>query len=206
MIDINLIRKKPEWVKEQVAKRNDSSPIDEIMTADMRRREILLEVEELRRQRNAASKLIGRQMGSLKKLEGELKRVKAGGSGRSLADIQAEVQKAEAAVEAAKAGPRLIGDQIAILDAELRDVEATFNEGMLWVPNMPDPSTPVGPDETYNVIHEPQGAPEPTFNFEPKPHWDLGTALDIIDFDRGVKMSGSRFYLLKSKAHVCSVL
>ncbi len=200
MIDINLIRKKPEWVKEQIAKRNDSSPIDEILAADKRRREILLEVEELRRQRNAASKLIGRQMGNLKKLEAELKRVKDGvGNGRSIAEIRVEVRQAETAVEAAKAEPRLIGDQITVLDAELREVETAFNEGMLWVPNMPDLSTPVGPDETYNVIHEPQGAPEPTFDFEPKPHWDLGTALDIIDFDRGVKMSGSRFYLLKKQ-------
>ncbi len=65
MLDINLIREKPAWVKEQVAKRNQTAPIDEILADDGRRREILQEVEELRRQRNESSKQIGRWMGSL---------------------------------------------------------------------------------------------------------------------------------------------
>ena len=68
---------------------------------------------------------------------------------------------------------------------------------MLWVPNIPHESVPVGPDESHNVAHEPQGAPCRQFDFEPKPHWELGPELDIIDFERGVKFSGSRFYLLK---------
>ena len=72
MLDINIIREKPEWVKEQIAKLNDSAPIDEILAADARRREILQEVEELRRQRNESSKQIGRWMGSLKKMQADL--------------------------------------------------------------------------------------------------------------------------------------
>jgi seryl-tRNA synthetase len=198
MLDINLIREKPEWVKEQVAKRNDASPIDEIVAGDARRREILQEVEELRRQRNEASKQIGRAMGELKKKEAELKRAKAGQDvGQTVAVLQDEVVTMQANAEAAKAKPREIGERIAELDAELRDVEETLRTNMLWVPNMPDDSTPVGPDESYNVIHEPEGAPIPQFSFEPKPHWDLGTELDILDFERGVKLSGSRFYLMK---------
>ena len=69
MLDINVIREKPEWVKEQVAKRALTAPIDEILADDKRRKAILGEVEELRRQRNESSKQIGRWMGSLKKLE-----------------------------------------------------------------------------------------------------------------------------------------
>ena len=198
MLDINVIREKPEWVKEQVARRNDNSPIDEILAGDVRRREILLEVEELRRQRNAASKQIGQAMGALKKKEAELKRAEAGQDvGQSAAELRAEVEAMQVSAEEAKAKPREIGERIAELDEELREVETTLRENMLGVPNMPHESTPVGPDESYNVIHEPQGAPIPEFDFEPKPHWDLGIELDILDFERGVKLSGSRFYLLK---------
>ena len=183
MIDINIIRKRPDWVKAEIAKRNDSAPIDEILEADGRRRAILKEVEELRRQRNASSKQIGRLMGQLKKAQ------KAG----------EDVVELETAVSQAKAAPRQIGDQISAFDEERRKVEAILQEKLLWVPNLPHPDTPIGPDESYNIIHEPQGAPEPAFDFTPKAHWDLGTALDIIDFERGVKMSGSRFYVLKGK-------
>jgi seryl-tRNA synthetase len=62
--------------------------------------------------------------------------------------------------------------------------------------NLPHPSVPDGPDETYNVVIAQEGEPR-TFDFTPKPHWELGEALDIIDFERGVKLSGSRFYVLK---------
>ena len=67
---------------------------------------------------------------------------------------------------------------------------------MLWVPNIPHESVPDGPDDSYNVIYEPQGAPLPEFDFEPKAHWDLGPELGILDFERGVKLSGSRFYIM----------
>ena len=78
MIDINLIREKPEWVKEQIARLGDeNAPIDAILAADARRREIIMEVEELRRQRNESSKQIGVWMGTLKKLESDLKRAEA---------------------------------------------------------------------------------------------------------------------------------
>ena len=198
MLDINIIREKPEWVKEQIAKRNDSAPIDEILAADARRREILHEVEELRRQRNESSKQIGRWLGSLKKMQADLKRAEAGQDvGTAVAALRTQVNDLQANADQAKDQTRTIGNRIAELEEELRQVEAVRHEHMRWVPNIPHDSVPIGPDEEHNVFHEPQGAPEPQFDFEPKPHWELGPELDIIDFERGVKLSGSRFYLLK---------
>ncbi|GIK57374.1 MAG: serine--tRNA ligase [Chloroflexi bacterium] len=198
MLDINLIREKPEWVKAQTAKRNTTAPVDEILADDGRRREIILEVEELRRQRNESSKQIGAWMGSLKKLEADLKRAEAGQYvGQELAALQTQLNAMQFNVDEAKADTGRIGDRIAELDEELRQVEARLRDNMLWVPNIVQDSVPVGPDESANVFHPPQGAPKPVFDFEPKAHWDLGPALDIIDFERGVKLSGSRFYILK---------
>ena len=194
MLDINLIREKPEWVKEQIAKRNVDAPIDQILANDGRRREILQEVEALRQQRNSTSKEIGHLMGTLKKKEAELKRTAAGPAADAL---KAEVDALTAQAEEAKDAPRKIGEQIAVFDEELREVETRLNENLLWVPNLTHESVPVGPDEAHNVFHAPQGAPEPQFDFAPKPHWDLGTDLNIIDFERGVKLSGSRFYVLR---------
>ena len=198
MLDINLIREKPEWVKEQVAKRNLTAPIDEILADDGRRREILQAVEELRRQRNESSKQIGRWMGSLKKMEADLRRAEAGQDvGQPIDGLRAQVLAMQANADQAKDETREIGDQIAVYDEELREIETRLNNNLLWVPNLPHESVPVGPDEAYNIFHAPQGAPEPMFDFEPKPHWDLGPALNIIDFERGVKLSGSRFYILR---------
>ena len=81
--------------------------------------------------------------------------------------------------------------------AELAAAEAKLDELMLELPNLPHPSVPVGKDETENIVVRQEGQKR-TYAFAPKPHWDLGTALDIIDFERGTKISGSRFYLLKS--------
>ncbi len=198
MIDINLIREKPEWVKEQVAKRNLTAPIDEILADDGRRREILLEVEELRRQRNESSKQIGRWMGRLKKLEADLRRAEAGqDAGQPVEALRTQVQALQNNAEQAKDETRELGDKIAAFDEELRVVETRLNENLLWLPNLPHESVPVGPDESANVFHPPQGAPEPQFDFEPKPHWELGPELNMIDFERGVKLSGSRFYVLR---------
>jgi seryl-tRNA synthetase len=68
---------------------------------------------------------------------------------------------------------------------------------MLWVPNLPHESVPIGKDDSFNVVHEARGAAPPVFDFQPKAHWDLGPELGIIDFERGVKLSGSRFYILQ---------
>jgi seryl-tRNA synthetase len=90
---------------------------------------------------------------------------------------------------------RAIGDNISDLDGELREVEAALTAVMSWLPNIPDEKTPYGVDESENVVLKSVGE-IPEFDFQPKPHWDLGPDLGIIDFERGVKITGSRFYVL----------
>ncbi len=94
------------------------------------------------------------------------------------------------------AAMRQVAQRIDELDRELGPVEQALQELLLQVPNLPDESVPVGPDESGNVVVSEHGE-RPSFSFEPQAHWDLGPALGIIDFERGVKISGSRFYLLK---------
>ena len=195
MIDINLIREKPEWVKAQIGRLGDSAPIDAIVAADVRRREIIQEVEELRRQRNESSKQIGAWLGTLKKLEGDLGRATAGGQPGDT--LQTQIAGLQFNADEARDETRRLGDRITGLEEELRRVEAEVDEQMLWVPNLPHESVPDGPDDSHNIAYPPQGAPLPAFDFEPRAHWDLGPALGIIDFERGVKMSGSRFYVLR---------
>ncbi len=90
---------------------------------------------------------------------------------------------------------RLVGDKIATLDAELAKIEENLSAVLAIIPNIPDPRTPIGKNEDENVVLRTIGTPR-TFDFEPKAHWDLGPALGIIDFERGVKITGSRFYVL----------
>ena len=89
-----------------------------------------------------------------------------------------------------------MGGEIAAGFAFIEAVESELRENMLWIPNLPHSSAPVFAGEEHNVAHSPRGAFR-EFDFEPKPHWDLGPQLDIIDFERGVKLSGSRYYMLK---------
>ena len=90
---------------------------------------------------------------------------------------------------------RGVGDQIRALDEEVRAVEERLNLLLLEVPNLPHPDVPVGKDESENVVVRTVGQPR-QFDFEPLPHWELGETLGIIDFARGVKVSGTRFYVL----------
>jgi seryl-tRNA synthetase len=91
---------------------------------------------------------------------------------------------------------RQVGDRIGELEARLRQVESDLHTAMMAVPNLPHESIPVGPDETHNTVAQTWGEPR-EFDFEPVPHWDLGPELGILDFERGVKLSGSRFYILR---------
>lgn len=91
---------------------------------------------------------------------------------------------------------RAIGDQISALDKEVAALEEQQRMALLELRNIPDASVPDGPDEDHNVILGYEGEPR-QFDFTPKPHWELGEALDIIDFEQGVKLTGSRFYVLK---------
>ena len=165
MLDLRLIRDHTDVVKEGLAKLGEDAPIDEIVSLDRRRREILTEVEQLRADRNAGSREIGR---------------KPAGPER----------------DAQIAAMRKVGERIEALDAELRGVDESLNENLLEVPNLPDPDVPVGAGEEENVVLREVGEKR-AFDFAARPHWELGEELDLIDFERGVKISGSRFYLLK---------
>jgi seryl-tRNA synthetase len=90
---------------------------------------------------------------------------------------------------------RSVGDKIAALDRQVSDVEQELKALTSGIPNIPDARTPYGKDDSENVVIRTEGA-LPEYDFQPKPHWDLGPALGIIDFERGVKITGSRFYVL----------
>jgi seryl-tRNA synthetase len=165
MLDINLIRNRPDWVKAEIAKLYTEAPIDQILALDGKRRELLQEADELKHTRNVVSKEIGRAKDS------ELR---------------------EAKIEEMRA----VAERIKALDDKIRTAETGLNELMLWVPNLPHESVPIGPDESRNLVLWQEGEPADP-DFKPRPHWDLGPALGIIDFERGVKMSGTRFYMLR---------
>jgi seryl-tRNA synthetase len=165
MIDIQLIRKDPDAIKEAIASLGAEAPIDEIVDLDRRRREILQELESLRQERNQTSERIGRMQ------EGEER--------KATIDSMGGVNK-----------------RIKVLEADLRGDEDELKRAMYEVPNLPDASVPVGADESENAVLREEGQPR-AFDFEPLPHWDLGPQLGILDFERGVKLSGSRFYVLK---------
>ena len=165
MLDINLIREKPETVRKALRDRQmDASPVDSVLVLDEKRRSLLTRVENLRAERNAGSKEIS-----------------------TLKDPARRQSRIEAM--------RLVGDQIADLDREVADVDTQLTALTATLPNIPDARTPFGKDESENVIIKTIGEPG-KFDFEVKPHWDLGPALGILDFERGTKMTGSRFYVL----------
>ncbi len=169
MLDIELIRNDPERVREALRKRNDDPAlVDEVYALDVRRREMLQEVETLRAERNRVSKEIGRMQDKDAR--------------------QARITEM-----------RELGEQLAAFEEKLRAVEAAFAEKQMWLPNLPHASAPLGPDESANVVVRYWGERRDfaAAGFEPIPHWDLGPELDILDFERGVKLSGSRFYILK---------
>ena len=165
MLDIRIIRDRPDWVQGELEKVGfPPGEIDALLEADVRRRALIHEVETLRAERGAAS--------------------------RGIRDAQCG-----SAREMAIAEMRALGERIAALEVEAGKAEEAFRRRLLEVPNIPDARVPVGPDESANVVIRTEGD-LPTYHFTPVPHWELGPALGIIDFDRGVKISGSRFYVL----------
>jgi seryl-tRNA synthetase len=89
-----------------------------------------------------------------------------------------------------------MGERVEAITNQVRQVEAELEENILWLPNLPHESVPVFDSEEHNIPWPPEGT-MPTFDFEPKPHWEIGPALDVIDFERGVKIAGTRGYILK---------
>src|SRR5213593_2553088 len=110
---------------------------------------------------------------------------------KAIRDLKDAVERARAI-----AAQRTLGERIAAAEEAAAAVEEEFTRRMLEVPNLPHPDVPVGPDESGNVVVRTVGTPR-TFDFTPLPHWELGPRLGLIDFERGVKISGSRFYLLR---------
>src|SRR5688572_26761047 len=166
MLDINLIREKPDVVRKALQDRQmDSSPIDTILQLDEQRRLLLNEVEKLKAERNAVSKEISQ-----------------------MKDATARQSKIDAM--------RLVGDKISELDTKIKEIEFELDAIASALPNIPDERTPYGKDDSENVVLRTVGEPR-KFDFKPLPHWDLGPALGIIDFERGSKLTGSRFYVLQ---------
>jgi len=91
---------------------------------------------------------------------------------------------------------RVVGDKIAEFDKQVSEVEVELNALTASIPNIPDARVPYGVDDSENIVIRTIGEPR-KFDFAPKPHWDLGPALGILDFERGTKLTGSRFYVLQ---------
>jgi seryl-tRNA synthetase len=111
--------------------------------------------------------------------------------------VSKEIGKSKDTAEREKkiAAMREVGDSITAFDKEVAEVEAELHALTSAIPNIPDERTPIGASEDENVVLRTIGQ-LPEFNFEPKPHWELGPALGILDFERGTKITGSRFYVL----------
>jgi seryl-tRNA synthetase len=155
MLNLRFIRENANLVREAIARRQTSAPLDEILELDQERRRKILELEDLRRARKEVSR----------------ERTKTE-EGRDLRTM------------------------IRSLEKEVRNLDIQLEDLLLQVPNIPHSSVPVGKDESANIILRSWREPR-TFSFSPVPHWTLGESLEIIDFDRGAKLSGSRFYVLK---------
>ncbi|MDO4912632.1 MAG: serine--tRNA ligase [Lactobacillus sp.] len=167
MLDIKVIRERLDWAKEKLATRGvKPETLDELVEIDAKRREAMTKAEQLKAQRNDVSKQI------------------------------AEAKRNHEDADTAIARMREVGEEIKELDAKIAELKEKQTYILLRLPNFPDDSDPIGPDESYN--QEVRKWHEVTkFDFEPKAHWDIGTDLDILDWDRGAKVSGARFVYYK---------
>lgn len=165
MLDAKYVIENVGEVIEKLSTRNgDFKYLKRLPKLDKKRREIILEVEKIKAERNAKSKEIGKL--------------------KALGKTQ-EVEKALNEVNIDK-------DRIAELDAEQAKVELKIHKLLLKTPNIPDASIPVGEDESANRAEKYYLRPT-EFKFKPKSHWDLGLQLGYFDFDRAAKVTGSRF-------------
>ena len=167
MLDIKKIRENTQFYIDLLSRRGgDFSYLNDMVKKDARRREIIVEVEEVKAKRNEASKLIG-----------QYKREK-----KDPNELFATMEN--------------IGKGIKDLEIELKGLESDIYDALMITPNIPNEEIPVGKDEENNVEIKKFGTIR-EFDFEPKPHWDLATNLDILDFDRASKITGSRFTVYK---------
>jgi seryl-tRNA synthetase len=167
MLDARFVRENPDAVRAAMESRKAVWDVDGFLALDERRRALIAEVETLQARRNETSKAIGALMKDGKRDE----------------------------AEAAKEEVRAVNEAIAAIEDRMNAVDAEVRGMLLVAPNLPDASVPPGQSEDDNVEVRRWGAP-PSFDFEPKAHWDLGPELGIVDFERGVKLAKSRFVVL----------
>ncbi len=169
MLDIKVIRENPQLVKEAMHKRNKDMDalVDEVLAIDAERRELTLKLDQLKQEQNAASR--------------EIPKIKKEGG-----DISAIMARMNEIKETVKSG-----------DARLSELEEKQQKIMYEFPNIPNPTIPVGKDDTDNVEIRRWGEPT-AFDFEPKAHWDVGADLGILDPETAAKVTGARFHFYKA--------
>jgi seryl-tRNA synthetase len=167
MLDPRFVRENSDAVRAAMDSRGSTWSIDAFLELDEERRRLISRTETRQASRNELSKRIGALM-------------KAGDTGEA---------------ESLKAEVRVVNDELEADAALLEQLEGDTREVLMTAPNLPHPSAPRGADESENVEIRRWGTPR-DFGFAPKPHWDLGPALGIIDFERGVKLAKSRFVLM----------
>ena len=181
MLDIKFVRENPDAVKENIRKKFQEQKlplVDEVIALDAKYRADLKEVETLKAARNKLSKANGPLFGQLKKCTDEAKK----------AELQAQIDANNAAVKAD-------ADRMAALEAEIEASSARIQEIMYTIPNMIDPSVPIGPDDSCNV--EVQRFGEPVVPAYPIPyHVDIMESFDGIDLDSAGRVAGNGFYYL----------
>jgi seryl-tRNA synthetase len=165
MLDINLIRENPDLVRSALQQRNMDTSVISSV----------LEIDQQRRLLLTRAETLKNERNTVSK---EIAKVK------DQAERQAKIE-----------AMRVVGDQIAELDEQIRKVETEQLEVISGIPNLPAEDTPFGKDDSENIVVRTVGD-IPKYDFEPLPHWDLGPKLGIINFDQGVKITGSRFYVL----------
>jgi len=166
LLDIAFIRNNPDLVREAIRNRGMDLDISPILEADKRRRDLLYQTEQKKAVLNATSK----QISELKK------------AGEDAGDKIAAMRE--------------LSDEIKDAQKQIREVEGKLEALLLDVPNIPDPSVPVGTDEADNVVVRTVGEPK-AFDFEPLPHWEIGEKLGILDFPSAVRIAGARFVVGK---------
>ncbi len=164
MLDIKFVREHLDSVREALEARGGDADLRGFKAHDDRRREILLEIEDLRHRRNVVSERI------------------------------AEMKKNREDAEELILEMREVSSRVKAMEKDLAEHEAGVAQILMGLPNLPHASVPVGRDETENRLLKEVGDP-PTFDFEPRSHWDIGEALGILDFDRAAKITGARFPL-----------
>ena len=167
MLSIEHIREHPNEVREALKTRGEDDSITEILELDTAIRSAITERDNLNAERNRVSK--------------ELGQARSQGQGVS---------------EEARVHMREIGNQADALNEKTKELGTRMSELMLTIPNLPQGDVPLGESDSDSVIIRQVGEPQ-IMDFEPKPHWDLGEELGIIDFERGTKLAGSRFYTMQ---------